>query len=170
MLADPTHAKETVPFPGPSNVFVAANGVMKVVNTNPPDRNQLHTLSFVGGDINRVFYEYRRHVEVSWGPDSRHVFLITRDDEDKSTCMIFSVDNQTRIDLFEPARQFSPEAARILSYGHHYLECGKWFEPNKILVKLHGYDSDEAKGELWLAYDLNTGFGPAPPLLLKHQK
>lgn len=150
------HSEEaTTLFPGRSAELISPDGAMKLINHDRDDSGHPHTLALAGiGTQNRTLLEYGRHVRAAWAPDSQHLFVTDYTESTDATCVLFSVHSNDRVDLREIAIRSSPEAQRILSYGHDYLECEKWLSKDKILLKLHGYGSSTAMDTLFLEYSV----------------
>jgi hypothetical protein len=149
-----------VAFPGIRTELAAPNGKLLLKNVDPADDEQPHQLILVAaGRPDRLIYRYGRHVDVSWSPSSRYIFVTDFNGSSESTCVLIDVGSGTSINLRSRATASNRQAAAILSNIHAYMECVKWLSSSEVLLKVWGYsDSTEGENELRLKYAIGGGF------------
>lgn len=150
-------------FPGATSELFSPNGKMAVINNDPDENHNSHTLSISNNhSINQKenpIHKYNRHVLVEWSPDGKYLSITDFQESTNTTCFLYDILSATKIDLVEEAMQADKSIAHHLKNEHAYLQCSKWLSPSRVLLKLTAWGSNNPKGvEKYYKYSIGMGF------------
>jgi hypothetical protein len=90
----------------------------------------------------RKLFEYGRHIEILWNPDSKSFVLNDYGGSDYSECRIMSVDEKANsIDVWDAITKgiTTKEQRNLLENHHVYIAAKEWISPDTLKVKVWGY-------------------------------
>ena len=145
-------ATATVSFPANSEAL-SPDGRYAIVDI---DRSSepYHVVFLKNLQVNsrRELFDYDRHVDVLWSPDSKSFAVTDYGDSDFSRCNIFSVDEKiARIPVLDHLFRTLPESEqkrlkRLQSNHHFYVAASAWTGPKELRLKIWGYGDADPKG------------------------
>ena len=150
-------ANPVTPLPGVASRVISPNGEYAVLNVDYDDRTPNHALLLVVGTEKQgtFLYPYGRHVDVSWAPDSAHLFINDYKGSDNSTCLIYDLKKKAMIDLINIFEKYDPKNSTIFDSDHTYITCTGWASKSKLIIKVSGRNSsDKAASEIQFTYVL----------------
>ncbi len=109
----------------------------------------------------RKLFDYERHIEILWNPDSKSFVLNDYAGSDYSECKIISVDEKAEsIDVWDKiVKGIAPREQRTLLENHHvYIAAREWGSRDAIKVKVWGYGEVNRSGfTRFYTYDKKLG-------------
>jgi hypothetical protein len=118
-------------------------------------------------NMRRKLFEYGRHIEILWNPDSRSFVLNDYAGSDYSECKIISVDEKVRpIDVWDKiVKGITINEQRSLLENHHvYIAAREWISPDTLKVRVWGYGNVNHSGfTRFYIYDKKLGVQRVKP-------
>ena len=115
----------------------------------------------------RKLFNYERHIELLWNPDSKYFVLNDYAGSDYSECKIISVDEKVpSIDVWnEIVRGSTSKEKRSLLENHHvYIAAREWIGSDTLKVKVWGYGEVNPSGfTRFYFYDKKLGVKRVKP-------
>jgi Tol biopolymer transport system component len=107
-------------FPGTSSELMSPDGTLRVINRDPDDSRDSHTIALVGqiGGDEKVLHKYGRHVLAIWSPDSKYLMITDYAESTDATCFFYHVATNSKVDLGKEARRSSEQISGLLGNEH----------------------------------------------------
>jgi hypothetical protein len=152
---------KAVSFPEHSRA-VSPNGHYAIVGVDS-DTEPFHTvfLEDLRLRTRRKLFDYGRHIDLLWNPDSKSFALTDYAGSDYSSCSIVSVDeNVPPIQLWdELVKAVTGNDQKSLLKKHHvYIAATQWIDSGTLRVKVWGYGDVNPSGFTeFYTYDRDRG-------------
>jgi hypothetical protein len=115
----------------------------------------------------RKLFNYDRHIELLWNPDSKHFALNDYAGSDYTECKIISVDEEIpSIDVWnEILKGSTSKGQRSLLENHHVCVVAReWIDSYTLKVKVWGYGDVNPSGFIrFYTYNKKLGVKPVKP-------
>lgn len=149
-------------FPSTSCELLSPDKKMILINKDPDEGQDLHTLSIRNNTSDQnenIIYTYYRHVFIGWSPNSKYISITDFQESTNTTCILYDIQSGVKTDLVKEAMQTNESIAMILQNEHSYLECSDWMSSSSLHIKITAWGSNNPDGiENLYIYDIETGF------------
>jgi RHS repeat-associated protein len=132
-------------FPGTVSELKSPNGKLTIKNIDLEGDVQLShqlVLTDTAAGTSRILYEYGRHVEVLWSPDSSALVVIDYEGSSSARTILFRfVQSLERIDLESFAADWLRESKRqsLVGCGHKYITAKGWTSAQALKLHIEAY-------------------------------
>jgi len=163
---EPTQAQQrrtrAISFPEHSRA-VSPNAQSAIVGVDS-DTEPYHTvfLEDIRLKTRRKLFNYGRHIDLLWNPDSKSFALTDYAGSDYSRCTIIFVDESVpTIQLWDELVNSvtGDERSALLKNHHVYIAAAEWIDPDRLKVKVWGYGEANSSGfNRFFTYEKSRGF------------
>lgn len=141
-------AEFTATFPGAVTALVAPDGRYSIDNVDYDNKVPHHVLLlvFIKTKQQVRLYPYNRHVDVSWAPDSRHLFINDFAGSDNADCIIYNVLTKKLVSVASILHKNKFANSLMNDNGHVYVTCSNWIANKGVDVQISGYGTYSPNG------------------------